>query len=151
MSPTRSVLVCTALLTLTFGASGCGPQDDRAPSAPAAARSEIAATGLQLRIKPGGQYFVAGDPDALTAEQLSKRLRRENPAQFRRSVYILSDPGVVGYDVILAVNAAQDAGFTRAEGLANYREGASTGPDPSPWEMDLSRPLHRPGADTARR
>jgi biopolymer transport protein ExbD len=150
MPSTRPLLVCTALLTIAFGAAACDSQDQRAPSAPAA-QTAAAAEGLKLRIKPGGQYFVAGESSALTAEQLAARLKREDPSRFGRAVYVLSDPGIVGYDVVLAMNAAQDAGFTHAEGLANYRERATNGTRPEPWEMDLSRQTRTVAADTARR
>lgn len=150
MSSKRPLLLCTALAALTFAAA-CGSPDQRAPSAPAA-QTAVAAEGLKLRIKPGGRYFVADESSALTAEQLATRLKREDPSRFGESVYVLSDPGIVGYDVVLAMNAAQDAGFTRAEGLANYREDAASGVRPSPWEMDLSRQRsHGAAQDTALR
>lgn len=141
MSSKRPLLVCTVMAALTIGAA-CGSPDQRAPSAPAA-QTAAAAEGLKLRIKPGGKYFVADDGSALTAEQLAARLKREDPSRFGSSVYVLSEPGIVGYDVVMAMNAAQDAGFTRAEGLANYREDATSGVRPSPWEMDLSRQRSR--------
>jgi len=148
MSSTRPPLLLTALLATILGAA-CDSQDQHAPSA-TAAQTATAAEGLKLRIKPGGQYFVAGESRVLTAEQLAARLKREDPTRFGKSVYVLSEPGIVGYDVVMAMNAAQDAGFTRAEGLANYREDATSGVRPSPWEMDLSRQRSRNAArDTA--
>lgn len=151
MASMHSVLASTTLLALTFGTLGCTSQDEHLPSTAApAAQSASAAKGMKIQIRPGGQYFLAGKPDVLTADQLAERLRGTDPADFGKAIYVVSYPGVVGYDVVLAMNAAQDAGFTRAEGLVNYRDEPSAGPAPSPWQMDLSRSM-RTATDTTPR
>jgi hypothetical protein len=147
MSSERLILVSAALLTLALGSAACGSRE-RAASAPGA-QSVGSADGLKLRIRPGGRYFVADEPGALTAEQLAARLRSEDPARFGKSIHILGDPGIVGYDVVMATNAAGEAGFTRATGVANYREDAGQGARLETWETELRRRAPNPARDTA--
>ena len=147
MSSKSLTLISAALFTLGFSAA-CGSRE-RAASSPGA--ESTAADGLKLRIKPGGRYFVADEPGALTAEQLSHRLKGEDPARFGKSIYVLSDPGTVGYDVAVATNAASDAGFTRAAGIANYREDAGKGSRLDTWEIELRKRAPNVARDTAPR
>jgi len=149
MSSKRLILVSAALVTVALGSAACGSRE-RAAAAPGA-ESVAGAEGLRLRIKQGGRYFVADEPGALTAEQLAQRLENEDPARFGKSIYVLGDPGISGYDVVLATNAAGAAGFTRAAGIANYREVAGKGARLDTWETELRRPSPSTARDTAPR
>jgi biopolymer transport protein ExbD len=148
MSSKRVILFSAALFTVALGSAACGSRE-HAASAPGA--QSAGAEGLRLRIKQGGQYFVADEPHALTAEQLAQRLKSEDPARFGKSIYVLGDPGISGYDVVLATNAAGAAGFTRAAGIANYREDAGKGARLDTWEVELHRPSPNQARDTAPR
>lgn len=126
-------------LVLVLLVTACQSERTGLPAEPGA--TAAADIGLTVRARPGGQYFVGTDQDPVNERQLADRLRREDPERYERAIHVLGYQGVVGYDVVVLMNAAQDAGFTRAAGVANYRdEPSSAGPYPERWEMDLSQP-----------
>lgn len=98
--------------------------------------------GVALRVKLGGLYYVGSEAAPTRAAQLDERIRGESARRAAPPVlYVFADPGVVGYDVVLAVNAARRAGIREVHGIAGYTD------DQSPaaragwkkWSMDLTR------------
>lgn len=69
------------------------------------------------------RYFLAGDTTAIALAELTNRLvaaRRDAPGESTLSIYTY--PGAFGYDVVMAMNAAQTAGLTRVEGVADFSD-----------------------------
>jgi len=113
---------------LILAASACDSRD-RAIAAPgsglrAASPSENVVT---IRVHGKGQYAV-DEAKGLGPGDLQPTVARKYAARpGTKVVRVLGYPGVSGYDVVVAVNAARAAGARRVDGVADYSDDGSTG------------------------
>lgn len=98
--------------------------------------------GPTLEVRPHGRYFVDGERMATSRQGLPERLEGTSGGQDGGKVLqLVTYEGVVGYDVIMALQAAREAGFEQVEAIAGY-----PADDPAPdvkslkrWSQDLTR------------
>jgi biopolymer transport protein ExbD len=117
--------VAVALLA-TVGACDSGQQEISASgsSLPAVSPSENVVT---IRVLGNGKYGV-NEARNLAANDLTGVIAKSyGQRSGTRVVRVLGSPGVTGYEVIQAVNAARAAGARRVDGVADYSEDGSTG------------------------
>lgn len=89
-----------------------------------------------LRVQPDEVYRLGEEP--LRAEELSGRLSRAlRDADGNRTLRLYADQGVTGYDVVLAMNAARDAGFREVIGVSEYADDPATRARWVAWQADL--------------
>lgn len=89
---------------------------------------------VSLHVAPGGIYHIDGDPNPVPVDDLPGRLAARLPDSQAPLIRVLAEPGVVGYDVALAFQAARRAGYRHAEGVADYTPGAT---NDKRWEQEL--------------
>lgn len=69
------------------------------------------------------RYLFAADSTPIGLAELTNRLeaaRRAAPEQTTLEIYTY--PGALGYDVLMAMNAAREAGVGRVEGIADFSD-----------------------------
>lgn len=119
--------VCALVITLLMAAA-CDSREAAiaAPSSAvrAASPSENVVTirvlGKEQYALEEGKKLSAGGLKAAVASRYSR-------GSGTRVVRVLGYPGITGYDVVLAVNAAREAGARRVDGIADYSDDGSTG------------------------
>lgn len=118
-----------ALALAALVLAGC--QDAGAGEAPGGGIMEARASegGVAIRVTPDGHYFVGEDESPVTQDGIAARLKAAadaTPAD-QRTAHFRIYTGTEGYHVVLALNAAIDAGFARATGIKNYTDDQSPG------------------------
>lgn len=134
-------------------AVACGGNGDAlsAPDVmlPAISPSENVVT---VEVQKQGSYHVEGVGQVPPAELAATMgALYERGGKSTRVIRVLGHPGVMGYDVVLAINAAREAGARRVDGIAEYTPGepnASHKLWSEPLEP-LSPSLSAPQRDTA--
>jgi TonB family protein len=103
---------------------------------------------VTLTIAPRGQYALNGQP--VPVHQLAQRLQGIYTSRSgERVLHVEAREGVVGYDVVVATNAARQAGVRRISGVAAVAENDTPGAPvvERRWEQTLS-PLDTLGMTT---
>lgn len=120
------MLVSAVALILT--AAACDSRD-RAVAAPGSAlrKTSPSENVVTVRVHGKGRYEVE-DAKNLGERDLQPALSRKYAERSgTKVVRVLGYPGVTGYDVVLAVNAARAAGARRVDGVADFSDDGSTG------------------------
>ncbi len=103
---------------------------------------------VTLTIAPHGQYALNGQPVPL--HQLEQRLQGVYTSRSgERVLHVKTREGIVGYDVVVATNAARQAGVRRISGVAAVADNDTPGAPvvERRWEQVLS-PLDTTGMRT---
>jgi beta-lactamase regulating signal transducer with metallopeptidase domain len=103
---------------------------------------------VTLTIAPHGQYALSGQ--SVPVDQLEQRLQAIYTSRSgERVLHVEAREGVVGYDVVVATNAARQAGVRRISGIAAVAENDTPGAPvvERRWEQTLS-PLDTLGMTT---
>lgn len=128
----------------------CTDADDRAAGDPfsgSIAAADLPAATTVVHVAPGGEYRLNNDPAPVAAERLGEQLRARKGAAGQPVLEILAEPGVVGYDVVLVVNAARSAGYSRVQGVAEYQPGSA---NDKQWSQELHPQSTAAASDTPR-
>jgi biopolymer transport protein ExbD len=103
---------------------------------------------VTIRVHGKGRYAV-DDAKNLGERDLGSVLSRKYAARpGTKVVRVLGYPGVSGYDVVLAVNAARAAGARRVDGIADFSEDGSTG-NHKTWSEEIEPLPASASPDTA--
>jgi hypothetical protein len=69
------------------------------------------------------------------------------------TIFLYTEPGTRGFDVLMALKAARAAGFKESVGWADYTFEGESKSEPKRWSQSLSQidGLAKPGEDSARK
>lgn len=137
----RAALVGGLLLV-----AGCADGSISGDVSPDQAVVGTALPAATLQISQGGVYRLDPASPAVPVQNLAARLREHRPGTGSRVLQILAEPGVVGYDVVLATNAAREAGYHQVHGIAEYVPGAA---NQKTWTQNLDEAKVAPEATDA--
>lgn len=114
-----------AMFVVATGLAACRGQGDAVASPdgglPAISPSENVVT---VEVQEQSKYKVDG-AGTVSATELPATIRRSyaRGGAGTKVMRVLGHPGVTGYDVVLAINAAREAGARRVDGIAEYSPG----------------------------
>lgn len=140
--PRGGAALCALTLAL-LAAAGCDGASERSISAGDPSGIAVGLhRGPTLELKPHGQYFVDGESTATPRNRLPERLERTSDANGGdRVLQLVAYEGVVGYDVLMALQAAREAGYEQVEAIADYPADGRR-PDVGSlkrWSQDLTK------------
>jgi hypothetical protein len=139
---TATLLVSASLVTVACDRSAA----DRLPTDARPQAAAVAPAEVNLFIRPGGEYRIGGEDAPFREAQLSERLRAAytNAPAGARVLNVYAYEGVVGYDVIMALDAARENGVERAHGTADYSDSEQSRSQWKRWEQKLGASEARP-------
>ena len=122
-----SKMIATAAALMLMGAA-CDSRDKAIAAPGSSLRSPSPSENVvTIKVHGKGRYEI-GEAKNLGERDLQTALSRKYAARSgTKVVRVLGYPGVTGYDVVLAVNAARAAGARRVDGVADYSEDGATG------------------------
>jgi hypothetical protein len=94
---------------------------------------------INIFIHPGGEYRIGGEGASFRVERLSERLGSaysRAPAR-ERTLNVYAYKGVVGYDVVMAVNTARANGVTQVRAISNYGDSGLNRLQWKRWDLKL--------------
>lgn len=146
--PSTVTAAAGAAILLVTGACNSEERTRAMPSSSFTAASP-AENVVTVRVQGQGRYVIDSMEGIVTEKDLPSAVAaRYEGGSGQRVVRVLGYPGVTGYDVVLAVNAARAAGARRVDGVADYSEDGSSGNN-KVWSEPME-PLPAAAADTAR-
>ena len=147
MTTSKSRVFAVAVLLIV---TACGSRE----GAVVASKSGLPAKSpgenvVTIKVLGSGKYAVDAATGIGQGQLQSAVASRYAGGSGTRVVRVLGYPGVTGYDVVMAVNAARAAGARRVDGIAEYTDDGSSGNN-KVWSEPMEPLPASAGADTVR-
>jgi len=137
----RGIIGVVVAVNVTLLAVGCDRRaGDPLLTGPDPRMAATSAPGeINIFIHPGGEYRIGGEGASFRVERLSERLGSaysRAPAR-ERTLNVYAYKGVVGYDVVMAVNTARANGVTQVRAISNYGDSGLNRLQWKRWDLKL--------------